>query len=131
MERWALALLVAGLSFLMIFFTYFMCVTILKMEEVLPRWASQHGFRIVRSEARTFFQGPFFSNRYAAVYRITVEDQEKRQKNGWIRLGLWYIVGFQENIDVRWDDCTRSCCDATISLRPNAEPGTAPDRGGE
>jgi hypothetical protein len=104
MLSWPLTLLFAGLAVLGIFFTYFVCATILRMEAVLPRWAQQHGLRIVRREPRTFFQGPFFVNRYAPVYRITVEDQEKRQKRGWIRLGLWYIVGFRERIEVRWDE---------------------------
>ena len=102
-----MTLLFAGLAVLAIFFTYFVCATILKMEAVLPRWAQQHGFRIVRREPRRFFQGPFCVNRYAPVYHITVEDQEKRQKRGWIRLGLWYIVGFHERIEVRWDESKR------------------------
>ncbi|MFO1044783.1 MAG: hypothetical protein U0941_23670 [Planctomycetaceae bacterium] len=104
MNLWTIAPLLVGLSLLMIVFTYCACVTIVKMDQILPRWARQHGFRIIHSEVQTLFSGPFSVNRYAPVYRITVEDQERRQKKGWVRLGVWYIVGFRENIEVCWDE---------------------------
>lgn len=88
----------------LVFFTYLSCQTIFQMEEVLPRWAKQRGFRIIHSEVRTFFQGPFFTNRFRPVYYITIEDQQKRQKIGWVRLGWWYVVGFRENIEELWDE---------------------------
>jgi len=95
---------IVGLSLLGILFTYCVCVTAARMGQVLPRWARQNGFRIVHSETRTFFQGPFFVNRYAPIYRITVEDHDGRQKKGWVRIGDWYFVGFRENVEVRWDE---------------------------
>src|SRR5262249_25970888 len=104
MPQWAVGLLLAGASLAMIFFTYIVCKTIFQMEEVLPRWAKQHGFRIIHKEARTFFQGPFFLHRYRPVYYIIVEDRQQKQKKGWIRLGWWYIIGFREFIEVRWED---------------------------
>lgn len=88
----------------MVFFTYVACRTIFQMNEVLPRWAKQRGFRIIHSELRTFFQGPFITSRYRPVYYVTVEDQQKRQKKGWVRLGWWYIVGFREKIEERWEE---------------------------
>jgi hypothetical protein len=86
-----------------------MLKTLFQIEEVLPRWAKQHGFRIIRRELRTFFQGPFFLNKYKPVYYLTVEDQEQRQRTGWIRLGCWFIIGFIEKIEVQWEDEWHAC----------------------
>ena len=103
MAPWELALLVGGLSLLTVLFTYRLCQTVFRIQEILPRWAKEHGYRIVRQELRTFFQGPFFPDRYRPVYYLTVEDQQRRRRTGWVRLGWWYIIGFKEHIEVRWD----------------------------
>src|SRR4030095_11379207 len=87
MPNWALGLLLAGASLALIFFCYLVCRTILQSVEVLPRWAKQHGFRIIHCELRTFFQGPFFLNNALSgrpVCYITVEDEQKNVKKGWI-----------------------------------------------
>ncbi len=104
MPTWAIGLLVAGASVAMIFFTILVCRTMFEIADVLPRWAKQHGFRIIHSEPRTIFQGPFSTNRYTPVYHITVEDQHHKQKKAWIRLGTWYIIGFREFIEVHWEE---------------------------
>ena len=61
-----LGLLVAGASLLLVFVTYFMCQTFWQMEEVLTRWATQHGFRIIRREPRLFFHFTNCCPRHAA-----------------------------------------------------------------
>ena len=104
MSGWVLGCWIAVASLVMVFFTYRGCMTIIEIEEVLPRWAKQHGFRIIRQEAPIFHQGPFPRNQYRPVYFVTVEDQQQRQKSGWVRLGWWYVVGFKENVEVRWGD---------------------------
>jgi hypothetical protein len=104
MTNWEIALLVGSLSLLTILVTYKFCQTVFQIEDILPRWAKQHGYRIVRQEPRTFFQGPFSTNRYRPVYYVTVEDQQRRQKRGWVRLGWWFIIGFREHIEVRWEE---------------------------
>jgi hypothetical protein len=105
MASWAIALLVAGVSLALVFFTYFACQAMLQMEQVLPRWAKEQGLRIIPREPRTIFRGTyFFSNRYKLVYHVEVEDQEGRQKKGWVCVGWWCIVGFSENVEVRWKD---------------------------
>ena len=55
MNPWTIAPLLVGLSLLMIVFTYCACVTIVKMDQILPRWARQHSFRIIHSEVQTLF----------------------------------------------------------------------------
>jgi hypothetical protein len=103
MENWGVPSL-TGAALALVVFTYLSCRTIFQMEEFLQRWAKQRGFRIIHREVRTFFQGPFFTNRFRPVYYITIEDQQQRQKKGWVRLGWWYVVGFRETIEERWDE---------------------------
>ena len=104
MNRLEIGLLVVGISLVLVLFTYLGLTTILRMEKVLPRWAKENGLRIVHKDARTFFQGPFIQSSWRPVYYITIEDQEHKQKSGWVRLGWWYMVGFKEHIEVRWED---------------------------
>ncbi|HEV3080979.1 MAG TPA: hypothetical protein VGY66_14445 [Gemmataceae bacterium] len=104
MATWAIGLLVACASLLMIFFTYFACQTVFQIEESLTSWARQHGYRIIAKEGRQYFVGPFKINKYRPTYYITVEDRQGQQKKGWIRLGTWYIVGFKERIRVLWEE---------------------------
>src|SRR4051794_23581743 len=101
---WQIGLLAAGLSVLAGFFTYRLCQTVYEIEGVLPRWARQQGYRIVRQEIRYYAHGPFPQNRYRPVFYMTVEDPQGRQKRGWVRLGWWYGIGFREHIEVRWED---------------------------
>lgn len=89
MDTWAIALLVTMAATAMVFFTYVGCRTFIVVGEVLPRWAKQRGFRIIHSEARTYFQGPFSQSSYTPVYYVTVEDQKGRQRKVWVRLGWW------------------------------------------
>ena len=104
MARWEIALLMTAAAGAMIAFTFQACRTFLRIAAILPRWAKENGYRIVEAETRIFFQGPFPKNRYSQVYFVTVEDQQQRQRKGWIRLGWWYGVGFQEKIEVRWEE---------------------------
>jgi hypothetical protein len=104
MINWQIGILVTAASIAMIFFTVRVCKVIFSLDKMLPHWAEQQRLRIVRKETDPFSSGPFPRNRYALDYRVTVEDEEHRQKTGWVRLGSWYIVGFRENVEVRWDD---------------------------
>jgi hypothetical protein len=104
MATWAVGLLLAGVSILMVFFTYFGCQAFFQIEESLTRWARHHGYRIIAKEWRTYFVGPFKINKYRPTYYITVEDGQGHYRKGWIRLGTWYFVGFKERIRVRWED---------------------------
>jgi hypothetical protein len=106
METWLVVLLVTGAAVGMVGFTYVLCTTMLQSEEALQRWVTQNGFRLIRREQRFFFQGPFslgYPNQYRCVYFVTIEDDNQQRKTGWVRVGWWYIVGFKENVQVRWD----------------------------
>lgn len=104
MAAWAIGLLVASASLLMVFLTYFACQTIFQIEESLANWARLNGYRIISKQDRQFFTGPFKINRYCPTCYITVEDRQGERKRGWVRLGTWYIVGFKEHIEVVWEE---------------------------
>src|SRR3954469_21359654 len=101
---WQIGLLAGGLSVGAVFLTYRLCQTVYETEGVLPRWARQQGYRIIRQEIRYYSHGPFPQNRYRPVMYVSVEDPQGRRKKGWVRLGWWYVVGFHEHIEVRWED---------------------------
>lgn len=88
----------------MVFFTWNVCRVTFEIDDALPRWAMQRGFRIIRSDARTLFQGPFSLSRYKVVFYVTVVDQQDRVKKGWISLGRWSSFGFREHIEERWEE---------------------------
>lgn len=98
-----IGLLLAIGSLLMILFAYASMTSIAKIEDALTRWAKKNDLRIVHKETRTFFQGPFFLDRYRPVYYLTVEDQQHRRRKAWIRLGWWYFIGFKECVEVIWE----------------------------
>jgi hypothetical protein len=99
----AVGLATAAAALALVLGTYLGCTAIGRIDEALSRWATEHSLRIVRKESRTFFQGPFPRNRYRPVYYVTLEDRELKQSKAWIRLGWWYLLGFKEYVEVRWD----------------------------
>jgi hypothetical protein len=72
---------------------------------LLEQWASRHGYRIVRREYRNFFKGPFFwtSSKDQVVYYVTVEDEQGRIRNGWVRCGGYFFGLLSDNVEVQWD----------------------------
>src|ERR1017187_3695564 len=55
---------------------------------LVQRWAKDNGFRIVHSQYRYFFKGPFtwkISHRGREVYRVRVRDSEGRERSCWLR----------------------------------------------
>ena len=60
--------------------------------QVLENWARSNGYRIVSSEYRNFFKGPFFwtSSEAQTVYYVTVETADGQIRSGWVRCGGWF-----------------------------------------
>ena len=56
---------------------------------LLRAWAEANGLRILRSENRYMFRGPFSwtTAKGQAVYRVTVEDKAGKVRGGWVRCG--------------------------------------------
>jgi len=71
---------------------------------ILRRWAGRNDFRIVLSEYRPFFKGPFFwtSSNGQTVYYVTVEDDKGQRRHGWVRCGGWWMGMLSDAAEVRW-----------------------------
>lgn len=76
-----------------------------RSENMLRRWAAEHGYELLRAEFRMFRKGPFiWSSRSQVVYRIEVRDAEGNTHAGWARCGSWWLGLAQEMVETRWDD---------------------------
>lgn len=73
---------------------------------LLEQWARRNGYRILSQDYCHFFKGPFFwtSTKDQVVYYVTVEDEEGRQRNGWVRCGGYFLGLLSDNVEVRWED---------------------------
>jgi hypothetical protein len=73
---------------------------------LLDRWAERNGYRIIDSEYRKFFRGPFFwsTSKDQTVYRVTVELEKGRMLTGWVRCGSRFLGLLSDKVEVRWDE---------------------------
>jgi hypothetical protein len=62
--------------------------------------------RIVSSEYRYFFRGPYFrtTSKGQTVYRVTVEDKPGRLRTGWVRCGGWWLGLMSNHVEACWDE---------------------------
>jgi hypothetical protein len=75
-----------------------------RSHSILERWAAENGLHIVAKRYCWFFAGPFWlSADGQTVYYVTVEDQEGRRKNGWVRCGGWFFGLTADAAEVRWE----------------------------
>ena len=77
-----------------------------RSRQVLENWANENNYRIVSSEYRNFFRGPFFwtSSKSQTVYYVTVETADGQTRSGWVRCGGWFWGLFSDTAEVRWDE---------------------------
>ena len=77
-----------------------------RSRSLLDRWADQHGFEILHSEYRHFFQGPFFwtTFRGQTVYRVKVRDGSGQVRSGWVRCGSVFMGLLTDKAEARWED---------------------------
>jgi hypothetical protein len=77
-----------------------------RSRQVLEKWARDNDFRIVSSEYRNFFRGPFFwtSSKGQTVYYVTVETADGQTRNGWVRCGGWFFGLLSDTVEARWDE---------------------------
>jgi hypothetical protein len=76
-----------------------------RSRRVLERWAERNGYRIIDTDYRKFFRGPFFwtTSRGQTVYRVTVDVKGAVQR-GWVRCGSRRLGLFSNQVEVRWDE---------------------------
>jgi len=67
----------------------------------LEGWSKKKGYRIVRRSYRTLFRGPYFwmPTTYTVFY-VTVEDQDGRERNGWVCCGDQFLGPADENVPI-------------------------------
>ena len=73
---------------------------------MVDRWAERNGYRLIASEYRTLWQGPFFwpHSKGQMVYHVTVETPDGQQRHGFVRVGGWLTGLLSDRVDVRWED---------------------------
>ncbi|HZS94004.1 MAG TPA: hypothetical protein VFA78_04345 [Chloroflexota bacterium] len=76
-----------------------------RARSILDRWARRNGYRIIDREVRLLRRGPFFltTGQNQEVYRVTVEDGNRRVRRGYVRCGGFLFGLLSDRADVRWD----------------------------
>ncbi len=93
-----------------------------RAKALLQRWANDNRYRLVRSERRAFFRGPYFgmTSKHQTVYHVTVEDRRGRTRNGWVRCGGWWLGLMSDQVESTWDG-------DWIGANVDQDPGLDPD----
>src|SRR3569833_573282 len=75
-----------------------------RSNQLIERWASEHGYRLLTTEQRFLSRGPFFwtTSRNQTVYYVTVEAPDGAVRRAWVRCGGWWSgVLFSDDVEVR------------------------------
>jgi hypothetical protein len=77
-----------------------------RANRMLSQWAASNGYRIIESERRRFFKGPFFwsSSNNQIIYHVTIQDAYGNIHRGWVRCGTYFWGAWTDELDVRWDE---------------------------
>jgi hypothetical protein len=71
---------------------------------LLNKWATDNHFQLLHAEHRMFRKGPFlWSSRQQVVYRVRVRDDQSREREGWVRVGGWWIGVFSDKVEAEMD----------------------------
>ena len=86
--------------------TLAICWRFSRSRSLLEQWATQNGYKILKSENRNIFRGPYFlrSSEGQTVYYVKIQDTTGRIRSGWIRCGGWWAGLFTNKVDVKWED---------------------------
>lgn len=76
-----------------------------RSRRLLDQWAAANGYRILESEVRLFFRGPYFmiSSNAQTVYRVKVLDRQGNTKSGWVKCGSFFLGVFEDKVEARWE----------------------------
>ena len=82
------------------------CWRFSRSQSLLKQWANQNQYKILKSENRNIFRGPYFlrSSEGQTVYHVTLQDTTGRIRSGWVRCGGWWAGLFTNKVDVKWED---------------------------
>jgi hypothetical protein len=83
----------------------YVTLTYSKARAVLEQWATANGYRILHSELRPLFTGPFFWRNFTKqpVYYVRVRERDGRERAGWVRCCVRWSGG-SGTAEVRWDE---------------------------
>ena len=73
---------------------------------IMEEWAGRHGYTILDRQRRYLRRGPFFwwTSRGQVVFRVAIRDRDGRLRQGWVRVGGFFLGLFSDQVEVRWDD---------------------------
>ena len=76
-----------------------------RSQTLIENWARERGYRLLEAKTSFLGKGPFFwtTSRGQTVYRIVVEDEHGRRREGWARCGSWMWGLMSEQVEVSWD----------------------------
>jgi len=76
-----------------------------RSKAILEQWAKKNGYKILHSEYRFVFRGPFFWNGSNAqtVYYVKVKDKAFNKRSGWVRCGSYWKGLFSDKAEVIWE----------------------------
>jgi hypothetical protein len=77
-----------------------------RSRSLLEKWAAENGYKILHTEYRNLFRGPFFwtSSKGQTVYYVKIRDREGNVRTGWVRCGGWWLGLLSDKTEVRWED---------------------------
>lgn len=77
-----------------------------RAEEMIDRWASSNGLRILDRQVCRFWKGPFIwtASKSQMVFYVSVEDDAGETHNAYVRVGGWVIGLLSDRVDVEWEN---------------------------
>jgi hypothetical protein len=77
-----------------------------RSQDILENWAAQNGFKIINSEIRWLFQGPYtwYHFRGQTVFRVKVRDRVGQERLGWVCCGGFLVGVLSDDASVIWDN---------------------------
>lgn len=83
----------------------FLFLKITRSRAILENWAAQNGFKIIDSQFRWFFQGPYwFHWKGQTVFRVKVQDHTGGERLGWVCCGGFLVGILSDDASVIWDE---------------------------
>lgn len=86
--------------------TAYVLWTLKRARDRLNQWAQANSYRIIESDRRSFFRGPYFwrASESQAVFRVTVQDNNGNTRRGWVRIGSYLFGLHSSQVGVTWDE---------------------------
>ena len=79
---------------------------ITRASRLLRDWAARNDLEILQSDYCHFFTGPYFwsSGKGQAVFKVTVLDSAGQRRQGYVRVGGFFLGMWSDHIDSELDN---------------------------